>query len=1012
MDINWAIDLLMFNLDFPNKYFIYKVKNNDLNKEIIIGCMKDKILRNNIEVFIKDKKPNFLINILKNSDDILSGYFLEKLNDLVLDEDDFFQKEKTVNYLFFEAFANDCKNLYQKYKDIKGSYPYKLNINISRILKDLNENNIKFNVLKNCILEGPEFENKIKSLIQDEENGILLYNKLKSNFEKCQKDFSDIEIIIDYYSTFFSNNKEDMINILKKKQKEYKEDKNINELINLDIKNFFNIKNFYLNEAIEESKNIKYKNSSMFMVIYKNNYEKDKLDKSEEKILKESINDYIELIKEIIEKLEFKVPLYENKFIELIIKEILNTDFDWEKEINFIKQEFAFLNKENYINNNLKNDFLIFIEQFQFVKLIQGIIEFIEYNYRINEKKKTKSFNSLREIYNAIISNRINEENINDFINLLKSDEYYLNNGHMLITFYQSLLKNKQSIIFLQNIKDSFMNQNKNSVLNVNETKDLLDIYIFFKKILNNKEVLTDEDFLNLYNEEKEKNIKIHKSLNDLKAKFINYITNNDKENNENNIIKEFDNKNNISNKEEIINNNNAINSNQFIAQFNYNGNLINVQGNINELMNNIIDRFIIKSSLDKNSIYFLYAGTVIKGESLLSDIITRDDRERNQMNILVNSTEPRNTNINSIVKSREVICPKCFEHINIKINNYKISLSNCKNGHNINDILFKNFSKTQNLDLKKIICNNCNQNNKYDSFNNDFYKCFTCNKNLCPMCRSIHEKSHQIFNYDKSPSVCSIHFESYNSYCKNCEQNLCMKCEKDHIEHEKIYYGSILPDSEEINFKTEELKKYITQLNYDIDDIISRLTFYKENLNKYLEIYNDIMKSVESKNRNYEILNNIIELNNNDTIKDIKNIIKEKNVKNKVNLILDITEKIGIMNNDEITLIYKNKNKDKSIKIFGSEFVNNNKNMCKIICNNKEYELQEYYVIEPDKEKLVIKLKGINNITNANKMFYECTALSSIPDIKKWDLTNVIEMNEVFKGCDQSLIIPEIFKK
>ena len=125
---------------------------------------------------------------------------------------------------------------------------------------------------------------------------------------------------------------------------------------------------------------------------------------------------------------------------------------------------------------------MIYIEQFQFVKLIQGIIEFIEYNYKINEKKKTKSFNSLREIYNAIISNRINEENINDFINLLKSDEYYFNNGHMLITFYQSLLKNKESLIFLQNIKDSFMNQNKNSVLNVNETKDLLDIYIFFKK--------------------------------------------------------------------------------------------------------------------------------------------------------------------------------------------------------------------------------------------------------------------------------------------------------------------------------------------------------------------------------------------------------------------------------------------------------------------------------------------------------------------------------------------------
>ena len=40
---------------------------------------------------------------------------------------------------------------------------------------------------------------------------------------------------------------------------EYKEDKNISELINLDINNFLNIKHFYLNEVIEESKNIKFK---------------------------------------------------------------------------------------------------------------------------------------------------------------------------------------------------------------------------------------------------------------------------------------------------------------------------------------------------------------------------------------------------------------------------------------------------------------------------------------------------------------------------------------------------------------------------------------------------------------------------------------------------------------------------------------------------------------------------------------------------------------------------------
>ena len=47
----------------------------------------------------------------------------------------------------------------------------------------------------------------------------------------------------------------------------------------------------------------------------------------------------------------------------------------------------------------------------------------------------------------------------------------------------------------------------------------------------------------------------------------------------------------------------------------------------------------------------------------------------------------------------------------------------------------------------------------------------------------------------------------------------------------------------------------------------------------------------------------------------------------------------------DEIEIIYKPKNKGK-IKIFGSQFVYYNKDKCKIIYNNKEYELTEYFDI------------------------------------------------------------------
>ena len=168
-------------------------------------------------------------------------------------------------------------------------------------------------------------------------------------------------------------------------------------------------------------------------------------------------------------------------------------------------------------------------------------------------------------------------------------------------------------------------------------------------------------------------------------------------------------------------------------------------------------------------------------------------------------------------------------------------------------------------------------------------------------------------------------------------------------------------------------------------------------------------MKNIENKNRTYETLNNIIEISNNDIIQDLKSIIDEKDIKNKFNLILDITDKKGIINNDEITLIYKIDKNIKSIKIFDSEFVNNNKNICKIIHENKETELKEYINVESEKEILEIKLKGINQIANANKMFYECSSLLSIPDFFRWDLSNINQKLEMFKGCNKlSLIIPE----
>jgi hypothetical protein len=238
------------------------------------------------------------------------------------------------------------------------------------------------------------------------------------------------------------------------------------------------------------------------------------------------------------------------------------------------------------------------------------------------------------------------------------------------------------------------------------------------------------------------------------------------------------------------------------------------------------------------------------------------------------------------------------------------------------------------------------------------------------------------------------------------------MHCEKEHFNHKRINLGDILPGKDESKQRIKELGKRINQLNVDIDNIIKKLNFYRENMNKYYQIYKNIMTIVDNKNRSYELLNNMIEINNNDIMNDIHYIIEEKNIKNKVNLIFDIIDKKENFDNDAITLVYKVNENDKEIQILNSMFVQNNKNICKIIYNNEEMELTDRFNVESVKEKLKIKLKGFHNIIYVNQMFYGCKALIEIPDFYKWNLSDFYEKSQMFYGCNSLLNIPDNLKK
>ena len=124
------------------------------------------------------------------------------------------------------------------------------------------------------------------------------------------------------------------------------------------------------------------------------------------------------------------------------------------------------------------------------------------------------------------------------------------------------------------------------------------------------------------------------------------------------------------------------------------------------------------------------------------------------------------------------------------------------------------------------------------------FYRCISCKKNLCPICRAKHDNSHTIINYDQKGFICENHTDNYSSYCKNCKINLCKFCEKAHNSHEIISYGKLLPDIDDLKIKNDELKKTINELKKYIETIINSLNIVIENIEQYYKIVNYIINN------------------------------------------------------------------------------------------------------------------------------------------------------------------------
>ena len=274
---------------------------------------------------------------------------------------------------------------------------------------------------------------------------------------------------------------------------------------------------------------------------------------------------------------------------------------------------------------------------------------------------------------------------------------------------------------------------------------------------------------------------------------------------------------------------------------FNYKGIETIIQCNINDKMKDIINKYLIRIKKGKDNLYYLYNGNKINYELTFNEQANDLDKNRNKMNIIVTDTDEDPNKKREII-SKDIICPECKENIIINFNNYKINLNGCKNNHNIYNILLNKFEDTQKIDLNNIICEVCKKINKNNTHNNEFYICNTCNKNICPLCKSIHNKNHIIINYDDKNYICKLHNDSFTKYCNTCNKDICIICENEHDNHNTIDFRKLLINKNDLIKSKDDLNNIINKYKYKINIIKEIFDRLINTFDLYYKINNDII--------------------------------------------------------------------------------------------------------------------------------------------------------------------------
>ena len=505
------LDLKLYltpNYDFTSKYLFYILRNDKL-KNIIIK-LKKKI----INYFLKQNKEGNL-----NEESLISFLLLSPNNDFCLDllnqmqnkiltEEEFYQTNESKNFILFKYFFEKCTDLIKNEEILNGKYCLESVKVKSKIEDDLLKSQVKFEIMNNLIDNDNSFYKKILIIYdKDEQKAKTIYEKIKNDLQSCHNLFFKFEKIKNFYITFLKNTKQTIIDLIKQTLNQLKQ-KNIDEILKLDEKTIIQNEEFNLETAINESENLKYKDSLFFMAIYREKYNIDIVEKTEQEIFDASKNEFLDSMKRIIQQNETKEPFFEINNANEIINVIKDKNDNMEEEFNFISKEFQSLNKESYIKNNLLGDLINFSKKDRVERLLQGLIYFIESSKKLFQFQETEFIEKLKNQHKIISSQGVSGEEIEQSIKLLSDLNYNIDQETSIMKFYEIFLGKEESIEFIKKIKEAnleirnlneFIDENENSQLQTTDIDNLLDIFTFFKSLIDDKNINTDESLHKIF---------------------------------------------------------------------------------------------------------------------------------------------------------------------------------------------------------------------------------------------------------------------------------------------------------------------------------------------------------------------------------------------------------------------------------------------------------------------------------------------------------------------------------